>query len=103
MFYCGLDVSLRETAICVVDAEGRILKEAKIASDPEVIARAIEYAGYICEKVGLESGSTAAWLQAGLAKLGQPAICIDARHASAMLQAASATNQTGATRGVSHN
>ena len=87
MFYCGLDVSLRETAICVVDAEGRILKEAKVASDPEVIARAVGDTGYICEKVGLESGSTAAWLQAGLTKLGLPAICIDARHASAMLQA----------------
>lgn len=58
MFYCGLDVSLRETAVCIVDAEGKILKEAKVASDPDVIARAIQESGFLCEKIGLESGST---------------------------------------------
>jgi predicted NBD/HSP70 family sugar kinase len=51
MYYCGLDVSLRETAICIVDAEGKILKEAKVASDPDAIARTIMDSGYICEKI----------------------------------------------------
>jgi len=87
MHFCGLDVSLRETAICIVDAEGRVLKEAKIVSDPEEIASWIMRSGYACEKIGLASGSTSAWLQAGLVVRGLPAICIDARHASAMLQA----------------
>ena len=87
MFYCGLDVSLRETAICIVDAEGSVRKETKVASDPEAIARAIRDSGFVCAKVGLESGSTSAWLQAGLAARDLPAVCIDARHASAMLQA----------------
>lgn len=87
MNFCGLDVSLRETAICIVDPEGQILKEAKVASDPDAIAAWLEQADLACEKVGLESGSTAAWLQAGLVARGLPAICIDARHASAMLQA----------------
>lgn len=87
MFYCGLDVSLRETAICIVDADGKIVKELKVSSDPDAIANAIRDSGFVCEKVGLESGSTAAWLQAGLVTLEFPAICIDARHAAAMLQA----------------
>jgi transposase len=47
MYYCGLDVSLRETAICIVDAEGKSLKEAKVASDPDAIARTIMDSGYI--------------------------------------------------------
>ena len=87
MWYCGLDVSLRETAICIVDGDGKILKEAKVASDPEAIAGFLRDSGFTCERVGLEAGSTAAWLQAGLKRLGLPAICIDARHAAAMLQA----------------
>jgi len=41
MFFCGLDVSLRETAICIVDADGKIMKELKVASDPNAIANAI--------------------------------------------------------------
>ena len=69
MFYCGLDVSLRETAICIVDADGKIVKELKVSSDPDAIANAIRDSGFVCEKVGLESGSTAAWLQAGLVAL----------------------------------
>jgi transposase len=75
MFYCGLDVSLRETAICIVDADGKIVKELKVSSDPDAIASAIRGSGFVCEKVGLESGSTAAWLQAGLVTLKFPAIC----------------------------
>ena len=57
MFYCGLDVSLRETAICIVDADGKIVKELKVSSDPDAIANAIRDSGFVCEKVGLESGS----------------------------------------------
>jgi hypothetical protein len=56
MYYCGLDVSLRETALCIVDADGKISKEAKVPSDPDVIARTIIDSGYSCQKVGLESG-----------------------------------------------
>jgi len=54
MFFCGLDVSLRETAICIVDADGKIMKELKVASDPNAIANAIRDSGFVCEIVGLE-------------------------------------------------
>nr|WP_295468879.1 transposase [Mesorhizobium sp.] len=103
MYYCGLDVSLRETAICIVDAEGKICKEKKVASDPEAIAQTILESGYACEKIGLEAGSTAAWLQAGLVPHELPAICIDARHAAAMLHAGlrNKSDRNGA-RGIAH-
>ena len=87
MHFCGLDVSLRQTAVCIVDDGGKIVKEAKIASDPDVIAAFLSEAGYPLERIGLEAGSTAAWLQAGLVQRGWPAVCIDARHAAAALKA----------------
>ena len=35
--YAGIDVSLESASLCVVDATGRIIREAKIASEPEVL------------------------------------------------------------------
>jgi transposase len=87
MHYCGMDVSLHQTAICVVDGDGVIVSEAKLASAPEVISAFLTATGLRLERIGLEAGSTAAWLQAGLRERGWPAICIDARHAAATLQA----------------
>jgi transposase len=87
MYCCGLDVSLRTTALCVVDGDGRIVKEAKLASDPDAIADFLRGLGLPLERIGLEAGATSAWLQAGLRERGWPAVCIDARHAAAALQA----------------
>ena len=87
MYFCGLDVSLSQTALCVVDRDGKIVKECKVASCPEVISGTLGRLELEFEKIGLESGSTAAWLQAGLVARGWPAVCIDARHASATLKA----------------
>ena len=52
--YAGLDVSLGETAICMVDAEGRIVKEARAASEPEALITALR-------EIGLSLGSLSAW------------------------------------------
>ena len=86
MHFCGLDVSLRQTAVCIVDGDGKIVKEAKVSSNPEVIAKFLAESGYQLERIGLEAGSTAAWLQAGLVQQSWPAVCIDARHAAAALR-----------------
>jgi transposase len=87
MHYCGLDVSLRATAICVVDAEGAIVKEAKVASDPDAIGAFLRATGLELGRVGLEAGSTSSWLHAGLRAQGWPVVRIDARHAAAALRA----------------
>jgi transposase len=87
MFYCGLDISLRKTSICIVDQDGVIAKETTAASDPEAIDRALRDSGFPLERIGIEAGSTSSWLLAGLRARGWPAVCIDARHAAAALQA----------------
>lgn len=83
--YVGLDVSLEETAICVVDEQGRIVAERKVASQPEVITDFIRSKAPDAERVGLETGPLAVWLWNELRAFGLPAICIDARHAKAGL------------------
>ena len=87
MYYIGIDVSMKESALCIVDGKGKIVRETKLPTDPEIIARFIAATGLAIDRIGLESGCTAAWLFAGLQRYGWTVICIDARHAAAALQA----------------
>jgi transposase len=73
----GLDVSLDETAICVVDGTGRIVKEARAASEPEALIAALRATGLPLERVGLEACSLTAWLPDELRSAGLPAVCIE--------------------------
>jgi transposase len=69
-FFVGLDVSLDETHICVVDEGGRIIKETRSLSEPQAIAKAIRHKGRRIEHVGLETGNLSQWLYEGLVKEG---------------------------------
>lgn len=83
--YVGLDVSMEETAVCVVDEQGRVLAERKVPTLPEAITTFIQERAGEVERVGLETGPLAVWLWNELRTLGVPVICIDARHAKAGL------------------
>ncbi|MEZ5874796.1 MAG: IS110 family transposase [Hyphomicrobiales bacterium] len=83
--FVGLDVSIKETSICVVDETGIVLWEGRRASEPSVLARAIRRYAPDALRVGLETGPTSAWHWHGLHDLGVSIICIDARHAKAAL------------------
>jgi len=84
--YVGLDVSLKQTAICVVDRAGKISCEATVASDPSAIAKFVRSKAPSAVRIGLETGPTATWLWTELKLLGLPVVCIDARHAKAVLR-----------------
>jgi transposase len=84
--YVGLDVSLKQTSICVVSDTGSIVREGVVDSDPEAIAAFVRSNAPNAVRVGLESGPTATWLWTELRRLGVPVICIDARHAKAVLK-----------------
>ena len=83
--YVGLDVSLKETSICVVDGTGEIVSEGTVISEPAAIAAFIEEKAMGAKRIGLETGPTTTWLWHELRALGLPVICIDARHAKAAL------------------
>ncbi len=85
-YYAGLDVSLEETAICVVDGTGRIEKEARAASEPQALVAALRDIEVPLERIGLEACSLSAWLHDGLRVAGLPAICIETRQANASMK-----------------
>ena len=83
--YVGLDVSLKETSICVMDRDGAVVAEGSALSNPKAIADYIACEAPGACRIGLESGPTSTWLWHEFKALGLPVICIDARHAKAAL------------------
>src|SRR6266436_6449980 len=83
--YVGLDVSLKLTAICIVDRTGKIEREGVVASDTESIAAFVKSHAPHVARVGLETGATSTWLWTELNKMGLPVICIDARTRRALI------------------
>ena len=84
--YVGLDVSLKQTSICVVNQAGSVVREDVVDSDPEAIAAFVRLKAPGAVRVGLETGPTSTWLWTELKRRGLPVICIDARHAKAVLK-----------------
>ena len=82
--YAGLDVSQQTTSICIVDEEGTIVAERKVATCPDAIATMLE--PFKLARAGLETGPLSVWLWNGLKARGIPIICMDARHANAALK-----------------
>jgi hypothetical protein len=99
-YFSGLDVSLEETAICIVDDAGRIVREACAASEPDVLIEFFGARGMEMERVGLEACSPTAWLHAGLTEAGIPAICIEARQAKAAMGAMPNKTDRNDARGI---
>lgn len=83
--YVGLDVSMEETSVCILDAEGKTVWEGKVESEPSAIGRVLRRRAPDAAKVGLETGPSSTWLWHELRAAGFAAICIDARHAQAAL------------------
>ena len=79
-YYVGLDVSLKQTSICVVNQTGLIVQEGVVDSDPEAIASFVRSRAPGTVRIGIETGPTTTWLWTELNRLGLPVICIDARH-----------------------
>ena len=83
----GLDVSVKETSVCIVDDTGRIVREVKVASEPEELLAVLKNAAYHFKRIGLEAGPLSQWLYSALADAGLPVICVETRHMRAVLKA----------------
>jgi transposase len=78
-YFAGLDVSLEETSICLVEAAGTIVREARVESEPSAIVDWFKQIGLRVTRLGLEAGPLSPWLQSALAAAGLPAVCIETR------------------------
>ena len=83
--YVGLDVSQKETSVCVVDDAGRTVYEGRVKSDPGALTELLRKRAPHAERIGFETGAMASWLWHELRRVELPVVCIDARHAHAAL------------------
>ncbi|TIL78686.1 MAG: IS110 family transposase, partial [Mesorhizobium sp.] len=73
--YAGLDVSVKETAVCIVNETGEICREVKVVSHPDDLTAVLKDPAWDFDRIGLEAGPLSQWLFEGLAKAGLPLIC----------------------------
>ena len=86
-YFAGLDVSVKETSICIVDAVGKLVREVKVASEPEALLQVLMTPDQAFKRIGLEAGPLSQWLFSALAEAGLPVICVETRHMRAVLKA----------------
>jgi transposase len=83
----GLDVSVKETAVCVVDDTGKVVLVQKVPTEPDDIVRLLASIGEDYGRIGIEAGPLSQWLVNGLTAAGLPVVCVESRHMMALLKA----------------
>jgi transposase len=85
--FAGLDVSVNETSVCIVDETGKIVREVKVASEPGALLTVLNSGAHHFKRIGLEAGPLSQWLYSALGEANLPVICVETRHMRAVLQA----------------
>ena len=86
-YFAGLDVSVKDTSVCIVDDVGKIIREVKVASEPEALLGVLKNTAYRFKRIGLEAGPLSQWLFSALGEANLPVICVETRHMRAVLKA----------------
>ena len=79
--FAGLDVSVKETSVCIVDDTGKIVREVKVASEPNALLAVLKNPAYHFKRIGLEAGPLSQRLCSALAEAELPVVCVETRHA----------------------
>src|SRR6186997_314825 len=98
--YAGIDVSLESASVCVVDAAGRIVSEAKVASEPEALIAWFGRLEVAVTRIGLEAGPLSQWLYAGMREAGLPVELLETRHVRAAFKAMPVKTDRKDARGI---
>src|SRR5215471_13865246 len=102
-YFAGLDVSVKETSVCIVDDAGKIVREARVPSEPEALLQVFAKTIYRFKRVGLEAGPLSQWLFSALAEAALPVICVETRHMRAVLKAQINKTDRNDARGIAQN
>src|SRR5918993_960335 len=100
--YAGIDVSLEQSSVCVVDAAGRIVREAKVASEPEALIGWFRGLGLQVARVGLEAGPLSQWLFAAMRDAGLAVELLETRHVRDAFKAMPVKTDRKDARGIAH-
>ena len=98
--FSGLDVSVKETSVCIVDDTGKIIREVKVASEPEALLAVLNNPAYRFKRIGLEAGPLSQWLFNVLAEAELAVVCVETRHMQAVLKAQINTTDRNDARGI---
>ena len=85
--FAGLDVSVNETSVCIMDGTGRVVREVKVASEPDALLAVLNSGAYHFKRIGLEAGPLSQWLYSALGEANLPVVCVETRQMRAVLKA----------------
>jgi transposase len=100
-YYAGIDVSLEYSSVCIVDGNGKIVREGKVASEPEALIAWFDSLNFPLERIGIEAGPLSQWLYASLREKGLAIELLETRHVKAALSAMPVKTDRNDARGIS--
>ncbi len=100
--YVGIDLSMELSSVCILDATGKNVKEAKVVSEPEALTTFLTRLDLPLTRIGLEAGPLSQWLHAALVKAGFEAVLLETRHVKAALSAMIVKTDRRDARGIAH-
>jgi transposase len=98
--YAGIDVSLKQSSVCVVDAGGKIVREDKVATEPEALIGSIRSLGFGLARIGLEAGPLSQWLYAAMREAGLAVELLETRHVRDAFKAMPVKSDRNDARGI---
>ena len=98
--YAGIDVSLEYSSVCIVDASGKIVREGKVASEPEALIGWFGSLGFGLERIGLEAGPLSQWLFAAMRGAGLAVELLETRHVRKAFEAMPVKSDRNDARGI---
>jgi transposase len=99
-YYAGIDVSLECSSVCVVDGAGKIVRESKVASEPEALIGWFRELGLRVTRIGLEAGPLSQWLYAALRQAGLAVELLETRHVRNALKTMPVKTDRNDARGI---
>jgi transposase len=98
--YAGIDVSLEQSSVCIMEATGKIVREAKVASEPEALIAWFRALGFGVVRIGLEAGPLSQWLFAGMKQAGLAVELLETRHLRDAFKAMPVKSDRNDARGI---
>ena len=99
-YYAGIDVSLEASSVCVVDGSGKVVREAKVLSEPENLIGWFRDLGLELTRIGLEAGPLSQWLYSAMKKEGLAMELLETRHVHDAFKAMPVKSDRNDARGI---